>query len=203
MHGTVRPPRRRRAADRARRTSTPTRSCPARYLQKPRSDDFGAYLFRDLRFDRTARASGVPAQPARPTAPRASSSPSATSAADPRASTPCGRSSTTAFRAVIAPSFGDIFASNALKNGLLPIVLPARRRRRDCCAQLDAAPGAHRRGRPRRADRHAAPTARRTAFDIDPVREALPARRPRRDRLHAHAARRIEAFEARRAREWT
>ena len=28
------------------------------------------------------------------------------------------------FRAVIAPSFGDIFSSNALKNGLLPIVLP-------------------------------------------------------------------------------
>ena len=28
------------------------------------------------------------------------------------------------FRAVIAPSFGDIFYSNALKNGLLPIVLP-------------------------------------------------------------------------------
>jgi 3-isopropylmalate/(R)-2-methylmalate dehydratase small subunit len=27
-------------------------------------------------------------------------------------------------RAVIAPSFGDIFFSNALKNGLLPIVLP-------------------------------------------------------------------------------
>jgi 3-isopropylmalate/(R)-2-methylmalate dehydratase small subunit len=26
---------------------------------------------------------------------------------------------------VIAPSFGDIFQSNALKNGLLPIVLPA------------------------------------------------------------------------------
>jgi 3-isopropylmalate/(R)-2-methylmalate dehydratase small subunit len=26
---------------------------------------------------------------------------------------------------VIAPSFGDIFFSNALKNGLLPIVLPA------------------------------------------------------------------------------
>src|SRR3546814_3494939 len=29
------------------------------------------------------------------------------------------------FRAVIAPSFGDIFFSNALKNGLLPVVLPA------------------------------------------------------------------------------
>ena len=28
------------------------------------------------------------------------------------------------FRAAIAPSFGDIFASNAIKNGFLPIVLP-------------------------------------------------------------------------------
>jgi 3-isopropylmalate/(R)-2-methylmalate dehydratase small subunit len=28
------------------------------------------------------------------------------------------------FRAVIAPSFGDIFFSNALKNGLLPVRLP-------------------------------------------------------------------------------
>jgi len=29
------------------------------------------------------------------------------------------------FRAVIAPSFGDIFQSNCLQNGLLPVVLPA------------------------------------------------------------------------------
>ena len=29
------------------------------------------------------------------------------------------------FRAVIAPSFADIFRSNALKNGILPIMLPA------------------------------------------------------------------------------
>ncbi len=29
------------------------------------------------------------------------------------------------FRVVIAPSFGDIFRSNALKNGLLPVTLPA------------------------------------------------------------------------------
>jgi 3-isopropylmalate/(R)-2-methylmalate dehydratase small subunit len=28
------------------------------------------------------------------------------------------------FRAAIAPSFGDIFSSNALKNGFLPVVLP-------------------------------------------------------------------------------
>jgi 3-isopropylmalate/(R)-2-methylmalate dehydratase small subunit len=30
------------------------------------------------------------------------------------------------FRAVIAPSFGDIFRNNALKGGLLPVVLPEK-----------------------------------------------------------------------------
>src|SRR5207253_6795918 len=29
-----------------------------------------------------------------------------------------------AFRAIIAPSFADIFANNCLKNGLLPVILP-------------------------------------------------------------------------------
>jgi 3-isopropylmalate/(R)-2-methylmalate dehydratase small subunit len=29
------------------------------------------------------------------------------------------------FRAIVAPSFSDIFANNALQNGLLPVVLPA------------------------------------------------------------------------------
>ena len=29
------------------------------------------------------------------------------------------------FRAVISPRFADIFRGNALKNGLLPVVLPA------------------------------------------------------------------------------
>jgi len=37
------------------------------------------------------------------------------------------------FRAIIAPSFGDIFQSNCLQNGLLPVVLPA-----DVVAQLAA-----------------------------------------------------------------
>jgi 3-isopropylmalate/(R)-2-methylmalate dehydratase small subunit len=31
------------------------------------------------------------------------------------------------FRAIIAPSFADIFFNNSFKNGLLPIVLPERR----------------------------------------------------------------------------
>ncbi len=98
---------------------------PARYLQKPRSDDFGAYLFRDLR----ARSPG-------------SNQPPFVLDREPygagrilvaQRNFGCGSSREHAvwalydhgFRAVLAPSFGDIFASNALKNGLLPIVLPA------------------------------------------------------------------------------
>jgi len=45
------------------------------------------------------------------------------------------------FRAVIAPSFGDIFHNNCLKNGLLPVTLPAAEVRSLIDALL-AAPGA-------------------------------------------------------------
>ncbi len=98
---------------------------PARYLQKPRSDNFGDYLFRDVR----ARRRGSNEMPF---------------VLDQEAyrdgrilvaqrNFGCGSSREHAvwalydhgIRAVIAPSFGDIFFSNALKNGLLPIVLPA------------------------------------------------------------------------------
>jgi 3-isopropylmalate/(R)-2-methylmalate dehydratase small subunit len=96
---------------------------PSRYLQKPRSDDFGAYLFRDLRF----RADGSeidfvlnrpPWRAARIVVAERNFG--------------CGSSREHAvwalhdygIRAVIAASFGDIFATNATKNGLLPIVLP-------------------------------------------------------------------------------
>ncbi|MFZ2650969.1 MAG: 3-isopropylmalate dehydratase small subunit [Burkholderiaceae bacterium] len=97
---------------------------PARYLQKPRSDNFGHYLFRDLRF-----------------APDGSEKPdfllNQAAYRDARIVVAernfgCGSSREHAvwalfdqgFRVAIAPSFGDIFASNALKNGFLPIVLP-------------------------------------------------------------------------------
>ncbi|ANN79669.1 3-isopropylmalate dehydratase small subunit [Bordetella flabilis] len=97
---------------------------PARYLQKPRTDDFGAYLFRDLRYakDGTENADFIlnqpPYRPARIVVAQRNFG--------------CGSSREHAVwalydygvRAVIAPSFGDIFFSNALKNGLLPIVLP-------------------------------------------------------------------------------
>jgi 3-isopropylmalate/(R)-2-methylmalate dehydratase small subunit len=97
---------------------------PARYLQKPRSDDFGAYLFRDLRF--RADGSENPDFALNDPALRASRIVVA------ERNFGCGSSREHAvwalydygFRAAIAPSFGDIFASNALKNGFLPISLP-------------------------------------------------------------------------------
>lgn len=97
---------------------------PARYLQKPRTDDFGAYLFRDLRFakDGSEIDGFILNQPAyRPSRIVVG-----------RHNFGCGSSREHAVwalydygvRAVIATSFGDIFYSNSLKNGLLPIVLP-------------------------------------------------------------------------------
>jgi 3-isopropylmalate/(R)-2-methylmalate dehydratase small subunit len=92
---------------------------PARYLKKPRSDDFGAYLFDDVRLQ--------------PDIPLDRDAYRGAKIVVAGANFGCGSSREHAvwalydggFRAAIAPSFGDIFASNALKNGFLPIVLPA------------------------------------------------------------------------------
>jgi 3-isopropylmalate/(R)-2-methylmalate dehydratase small subunit len=98
---------------------------PARFLQKPRDDGFGQYLFNDLRFrpDGSENPDFLLNQPPY---------------GDARivvgdANFGCGSSRENAvwalhdygFRAAIAPSFGDIFFTNSLKNGLLPIALPA------------------------------------------------------------------------------
>jgi 3-isopropylmalate/(R)-2-methylmalate dehydratase small subunit len=114
---------------------------PARYLQRPRSDDFGPYLFRDLRFDADGgeRAAFVLNRPKYRLA--------RIIVADRNFG--CGSSREHAvwslcdygFRAAIAPSFGDIFAANALRNGFLTIILPPAVVA-DLLAQLDAAPGA-------------------------------------------------------------
>ena len=97
---------------------------PARYLQKPRSDNFGEYLFRDLRFAKDG--SEIVAFPLNQPPYRDAH------IVVSLENFGCGSSREHAvwaladygMRAVIAPSFGDIFHSNALKNGLLPIVLP-------------------------------------------------------------------------------
>lgn len=98
---------------------------PARYLSRPRDDNHGNYLFRDVR----DKPDGTPAddfplnQPAWRHAQIVLAG----------RNFACGSSRENAvwalydagIRACIAPSFGDIFRSNSLKNGMLPIVLPA------------------------------------------------------------------------------
>jgi 3-isopropylmalate/(R)-2-methylmalate dehydratase small subunit len=98
---------------------------PARFLARPRDDDHGINFFRDLRFD--AAGNEIAEFPLNHPAWR-----------DARIilggrNFACGSSRENAVwalhgwgaRAVIAPSFGDIFAINAVKNGVLPIILPA------------------------------------------------------------------------------
>jgi len=114
---------------------------PARYLRKPRKLGFGDYLFRDLRFDREGRERDfVLNKPAYRDAKILVA----------ERNFGCGSSRESAvyalwdygFRAVIAPSFGDIFFGNSFMNGLLLVVLPAA----DVAtliAALEAEPGAH------------------------------------------------------------
>jgi 3-isopropylmalate/(R)-2-methylmalate dehydratase small subunit len=98
---------------------------PARFLQKPRAENFGEFLFRDLRYRRDG--SENPGFVLNRPAYRAARIVLA------EVNFGCGSSREHAvwalydygIRAVIAPSMGDIFMSNAAKNGLLTIVLPA------------------------------------------------------------------------------
>ena len=114
---------------------------PARYLRKPRKLGFGDYLFRDLRLDKDGRERDFVLNK------RAYRDAKILVA---ERNFGCGSSREAAvyalwdygFRAVIAPSFGDIFFGNSFMNGLLLIVLPEA----DVAAliaALDAKPGAH------------------------------------------------------------
>jgi 3-isopropylmalate/(R)-2-methylmalate dehydratase small subunit len=113
---------------------------PARYLQKLRSEDFGAFLFAGLRFDKNGAE--IPDFPLNRPAYR--------QARIVVAGRNFGSGSSRehavwalydyGFRAAIAPSFGDIFFNNSLKNGLLPVVLPEDVVQ-GIIAMLSAAPG--------------------------------------------------------------
>jgi 3-isopropylmalate/(R)-2-methylmalate dehydratase small subunit len=114
---------------------------PARYLRKPRKLGFGDYLFRDLRLDKDGHERDFvlnkpPYRDAKILVAERNFG--------------CGSSRESAvyalwdygFRAVIAPSFGDIFFGNSFMNGLLLVPLPAA----DVAAllaALEAKPGAH------------------------------------------------------------
>jgi 3-isopropylmalate/(R)-2-methylmalate dehydratase small subunit len=102
------------------------RVIPARFLRKDRSvPEYARYLFHDVRFDAAGaeRPEFILNQ-----APYRSAK--IVVAAE---NFGCGSSREAAvwvlaangFRSVIAPSLGDIFHQNCLKNGLLPVILPA------------------------------------------------------------------------------
>ena len=95
---------------------------PARFMSVPRSEGYGDYLMHDLRRD----ASGVLLADF----PLNRVSGSILIAGNNFGSGSSREAAVYAlvdagFKAVIAPSFGDIFSSNAVNNGLLPAQLPA------------------------------------------------------------------------------
>jgi len=110
---------------------------PARFLTTTSKDGLGRALFADWRYARDGK-------------PRADFVLNAQDAAGAQVLVAgrnfgCGSSREHAvwalmdhgFRAVIAPAFADIFRRNALKNGLVPVAIPA-----EAHAKLVASPGA-------------------------------------------------------------
>jgi 3-isopropylmalate/(R)-2-methylmalate dehydratase small subunit len=93
---------------------------PARFMKQPRSAGYGSFLLHDLRFDAGgARRPGFALDEPRYAGAR-------TLVARRNFGTGSSREAAVyalwdhGVRVVVAPSFGDIFASNAVKNGLLP-----------------------------------------------------------------------------------
>ena len=95
---------------------------PARFMKRPRSEGYGNFLLYDTRFDEAGAPRVNPVDEALTrgaqvmVARRKFGSGSSREAAV-YALVDAG------FRCVIAPSFGDIFAGNAVNNGLLPAVV--------------------------------------------------------------------------------
>jgi 3-isopropylmalate/(R)-2-methylmalate dehydratase small subunit len=170
---------------------------PALYLQKPRSANFGDFLFCDVRRD----AEGA----LRADFPLNDPGHAGARILVAGRNFGCGSSREHAvwalvdggFRAVIAPSFGDIFFSNALKNGLLPVRL-AEELVDGLLATLQAEPGARLRI-DLAAQSVTAPDGSRTPFEIDPfARHCLLEGLDELDYTLTQSAR-IDAFERARA----
>jgi 3-isopropylmalate/(R)-2-methylmalate dehydratase small subunit len=93
---------------------------PARFMRRPRTEGYGPFLLHDLR-----RRADRELDPDFPVNAEAFAGAEILVA---RRNFGCGSSREAAvyaladygFRAVVAPSFGDIFSSSAVKNGLLP-----------------------------------------------------------------------------------
>lgn len=107
---------------------------PKQFLKSIRRSGFGPNLFDELRYlDEGVPDSDNSHRPLNPEFPLNFPRYQGASILLARENFGCGSSREHAawamedfgFRSVIAPSFADIFRSNALKNGILPIALPA------------------------------------------------------------------------------
>jgi 3-isopropylmalate/(R)-2-methylmalate dehydratase small subunit len=139
---------------------------PARFLSRPRQNDVAGCLFRDLRFDENGQE--------RPEFVLNREGYRDAKVIVAGRNFGCGSSRENAvwalydygIRAVIAPSTGDIFYNNSIKNGLLPIFLPE-----DICigliAEVTGTPGA-RIAVDLAAQIVRGPDGAEHAFDIDP-----------------------------------
>jgi len=87
---------------------------PARFMSAPRSAGYGGFLLHDLRAEPGFPLNAPQAQGASILIARRNFGGGSSREAAVYALVDAG------FRAVVAPSFGDIFASNAVNNGLLP-----------------------------------------------------------------------------------
>jgi 3-isopropylmalate/(R)-2-methylmalate dehydratase small subunit len=140
---------------------------PARFLWRKRADGWGHLLFHDLRFD----DAGAP----KPEFVLHRYADSRIVVADRNFG--CGSSREHAVwalydygvRAVLAPSFGDIFFNNCFQNGLLPVVLPAERIVA-LRAMLEQSPGS-RLAIDLEAQNVTAPDGTIDRFEIDPFRK--------------------------------
>ena len=139
---------------------------PKQFLKRIERTGFGQYLFYDWRF----RADGSPDPSFELNRPAAAGATILLA----RRNFGCGSSREHAawalgdlgIRVVIAPSFSDIFSGNAVKNGILPVVLPQ--------AAVDRLLEVAREGQPITVDLEhqtvTTPFQDRFAFNLDPFR---------------------------------
>ena len=161
---------------------------PKQFLKRIERTGFGPALFYDWRY----LPDGSPDPAFELNAPKArgrdaSWSRGRTSAAARRASTRPGRWRDYGFRAVIAPSFADIFYGNCCQNGLLPVTLLESGGAELLRAARRGARRLRAHGGPAEPPRCATRRGFEAAFDMDPYRRRDAARGPGRDRPHAAA----------------